>query len=131
MWIRPPDGGRSDAYIQMWSWERRETAIYGTSAGQLHITGDFTLNLYKHGITRTYLNLDDQGNCYVYCSDRRYEPADFSVELEKLEIFLKQQGETLESVYDDEYIARKTEALQKAGIPLLRFKVEPEEVKVH
>ena len=89
------------------------------------------INLYKHGITRTYLNLDDQGNCYVYRGDRRYEPADFSVELEKLEIFLKQQGETLESVYDDEYIARKTEALQKAGIPLLRFKVEPEEVKVH
>jgi hypothetical protein len=23
------------------------------------------LNLYKHGITRTYLNLDDDGNCYA------------------------------------------------------------------
>lgn len=88
------------------------------------------INLYKHGITRTYLNLDDQGNCYVYRGDRRYESADFSIELDKLETFLKQQGETLESVYDDEYIARKTETLQKAGIPLLRFKVEPEEVKV-
>ncbi len=24
------------------------------------------INLYKHGITRTYLNLDDDGNCYIY-----------------------------------------------------------------
>jgi len=115
----------------MWSWERRETAIYGTSAGQLHITGDFTLNLYKHGITRTYLNLDDDGNCYVYRGNWQYEAADFSAELRKLEASLKQQGETLESVYDDEYIARKTEAVRKAGIPLLRITVEPEEVKVH
>jgi hypothetical protein len=89
------------------------------------------INLYKHGITRTYLNLDDQGNCYVCRGDWRYEPADFSVELGKLEASLKQLGETLESVYDDEYIARKVEALHKVGIPLLRIKVEPEEVKVN
>ncbi|MHB8656210.1 MAG: hypothetical protein ACYDA9_20325 [Terriglobia bacterium] len=89
------------------------------------------INLYKHGITRSYLNLDDDGNCYVYRGNWQYEGADFSVELEKLEASLKQQGETLESVYDDEYIARKTEALHKAGIPLLRIKVEPEGVKVH
>ena len=23
------------------------------------------INLYKHGISRSYLNLDDDGNCYV------------------------------------------------------------------
>jgi hypothetical protein len=89
------------------------------------------INLYKHGITRTYLNLDDDGNCYVYRGNWQYEAADFSAELRKLEASLKQQGEALESVYDDEYIARKTEAVRKAGIPLLRIKVEPEEVKVH
>jgi hypothetical protein len=89
------------------------------------------INLYKHGITRTYLNLDDDGNCFVYRDNWRYEPADFSVELVKLEACLKQQGETLESTYDDEYIARKVDALHEAGIPLLQVKIEPEEVKVH
>jgi hypothetical protein len=89
------------------------------------------INLYKHGITRTYLNLDDQGNCYVCRGDWRYEPADFSVQLGKLEASLKQLGETLESVYDGEYIARKVEALHQVGIPLLRIKVEPQEVKIN
>ena len=85
------------------------------------------INLYKHGITRTYLNLDDRGNCYVHRSDYRYEAADFSAELQKLEAFLKHIGETLESAYDDDYMARQTLALHKVGIPLLEIKVEPEE----
>ena len=32
------------------------------------------INLYKHILTRRYLNLDDSGNCYVY-REGRYEPA--------------------------------------------------------
>jgi hypothetical protein len=89
------------------------------------------INLYKHGITRTYLNLDDEGNCYVHRGESRYGPAKFSVELEKLEALLVEQGETLESVYDDEYIARKAQTLRKAGLPLPRIEIEPSEVKVH
>ena len=89
------------------------------------------INLYKHGITRTYLNLDDRGSCYVYRGDRRYEPADFVVEIAKLEASLKEMGATLASAFDDEYIARKTHVLREAGIPLLRIKVEPEEVQVN
>lgn len=27
------------------------------------------INLYKHGITRMYLNLDDSGECYVSCEN--------------------------------------------------------------
>ncbi len=34
------------------------------------------VNLYKHILTRRYLNLDDSGNCYVY-HEGRYEPASF------------------------------------------------------
>lgn len=102
----------------------------GRCAGFLFMGRVNGINLYKHGITRTYLNLDDDGNCYVFRGSWRYEPADFSAELGKLEASLVQQGETLESVYDDEYIARKVQALHEAGIPLLRIKVEPEEVKI-
>jgi hypothetical protein len=28
------------------------------------------INLYKHGISRSYLNLDDSGNCYERTSAR-------------------------------------------------------------
>ena len=33
------------------------------------------INRYKHGIARTYLNLDDEGNCYLPGSKRRLCPS--------------------------------------------------------
>jgi hypothetical protein len=89
------------------------------------------INLYKHGITRTYLNLDDEGNCYAYDGGSRYRPTDFSLELQKLEASLKKHGATLTTPYDDQYIARKVQTLQDAGISLLRIRVEPEDVTVN
>jgi hypothetical protein len=85
------------------------------------------INLYKHGITRTYLNLDDEGNCYAYQGGSQYRPTDFSVELQKLEASLKKQGETLTTPYDDQYIARKAHTLHNAGFSIVRIRVEPEE----
>jgi hypothetical protein len=55
------------------------------------------INLYKHGIARMYLNLDDSGQCYVTRPNWRFERADFSSELAKLEAALSELGETLES----------------------------------
>ncbi len=89
------------------------------------------VNLYKHGIARMYLNLDDSGQCYVNLGNSRLGKADFAAELDKLEAALAQLGETLESIYDDSYVARKREALQKAGIPLVRIEIEPEEFSVN
>ena len=89
------------------------------------------INLYKHGIARTYLNLDDAGNCFLHRGKGIFEAADFSEELGKLEAALREQGETLASHYDDAYIARKTRALERAGIPILRIKLEPEEIIVN
>jgi hypothetical protein len=89
------------------------------------------VNLYKHGITRTYLNLSDQGECYVSRGKWRYERADFAVELEKLEASLRKVGETLATAYNDEYIAAKDRALQEAGMPLLRITLQPEEFNVN
>lgn len=89
------------------------------------------INLYKHGIARTYLNLDDAGGCYVHRGRWKFEAADYSEELRKLEATLKAQGETLTTSYDDAYIARKTLALAKSGIPILRIKLEPEEIIVN
>jgi len=89
------------------------------------------INLYKHGIARTYLYLDDAGNCFVHRGKGIFEAADFSEELRKLEAALQEQGETLASPYDDAYIARKTRSLERAGIPILRIKLEPEEIIVN
>ena len=88
------------------------------------------INLYKHGIARLYLALDDRGQCFV----RRhsgYERADFDAELAKIVKVLKELGETLESPYDEEYMQRKQEALRRAGIPLMRIQLEPEDLTVN
>ena len=70
------------------------------------------INLYKRGIARMYLNLDDRGRCYVCREKSRFEKADFDAQLGKLEAALAQFGETLESVYDESYIEQKRRALQ-------------------
>lgn len=83
------------------------------------------INLYTHGIARMYLNLDDSGQCYVGCEKGRFEKADFASELAKLEGVLAELGETLESVYDEAYIAGKEDALRRAGLPLRRIESNP------
>lgn len=91
------------------------------------------INLYKHGIARIYLNLDDLGRCYVQRGNSRYEyeSADFEVELARLEAALAGIGESLESTYDEEYVARKRAALEKAGIRLVRFKLKPKHLSIN
>jgi hypothetical protein len=82
---------------------------------------------YKHGITRTYLYLDDRGSCYVWNQPSGFANADFATELAKLEADLRGCDATLEAPYDDHYIARKEELLQSLGIQTLRIKIEPED----
>jgi hypothetical protein len=85
------------------------------------------INLYKHGIARKYLNLDDSGQCCVCREKWRFEKADFDAQLGKLEKVLAQLGETLKSVYDESYIEQKRKALQKAGIPHERIEIQPKD----
>ena len=89
------------------------------------------INLYKHGMVRLYLALDDCGRCYTRSGSGRYEPANFEGELARIESALRELDETLESVYDDDYIARKQQAFRQAGIPLVRIEIEPEDVTIH
>jgi hypothetical protein len=87
--------------------------------------------LYKHGIARMYLNLDEFGQCYVARGNWQFERADFDAELGKLEAALRELGETLESVYDESYIARKRKALEMMGIPLQRIEIQPEDLSIN
>ncbi|MGB9071067.1 MAG: hypothetical protein WCC22_00220 [Terriglobales bacterium] len=89
------------------------------------------INLYKHGISRSYLNLDDAGNCYVAGKPGCYRPADFDQELSKLEECLKGLEATLETSYDESFIAQKRGALRQHGVSLLTIQVEPDEVTIH
>jgi hypothetical protein len=85
------------------------------------------INLYKHGISRRYLNLDDEGHCYVYIARDCLASADFERELAILEDDLRGLQATLETPYDEEFMMRKMESLAQQGISLLTFQVEPED----
>jgi len=89
------------------------------------------INLYKHGIARKYLNLDDSGQCYVCHEKGRFEKTDFDVQLGKLETVLAQLGETLKSIYDASYIEQKKKALQRVGISHERIEIQPKDVSIN
>ena len=113
------------------NWKPLEDRVGRTRcAGFMYMGRTNGINLYKHGIARLYLALDDHGECFVQ-RDSRYERADFEVELAKIEASLKEIEETLESPYDEEYIARKQAALRRAGLQLVRIDVEPEDVTIN
>jgi hypothetical protein len=89
------------------------------------------INRFKHGITRTYLNLDDEGNCYLPGETGAYVRADFDTELHKLEACLANLGSSLTTPYDDDFTTGKRKALQEQGISLLTISVEPQEINTH
>jgi hypothetical protein len=58
----------------------------------MYMKGDDGIHQYKHIVTRTYLNLDNQGNCYVWNYETGFLLADFSAQLSKLEADLLHLG---------------------------------------
>jgi len=89
------------------------------------------INLYKHGIARMYLNLDDRGQCYVCREKWRFERTDFEARLARIEAALSELGETLKSVYDKSYIEQKRKALEAAGILHERAEIQPEDLSIN
>jgi len=85
------------------------------------------INMYKHGIVRIYLNLDDEGRCYLCRGKWQFEAADFQAELARIEAALADLGETLDSTYDNSYIEERRRALKNAGIFEERVEIEPED----
>ena len=89
------------------------------------------INRYKHGITRTNLFLDDEGNCYLPGKSGSFVRADWDTELGKLEASLTTLGCTLNTPYDEDFIAQKQHALRERGISLLTITVDPQERNIH
>lgn len=92
--------------------------------------GGTTIELYKHGITRRYLNLDHAGGAWVYTGDG-YEPTPLPEALDEVFEGLEEMGYDRETVYDEEFIRRKHEAFRRAGwtvISTAALDAEPLEV---
>jgi hypothetical protein len=88
------------------------------------------INHYKHGLSRRYLNLSDDGRAFRHLDRDRFEEIPFSEALACVAEPLTAMGETLERAYDEEYRARRSEALRAAGIQELRLQVESDEVTI-
>jgi len=88
------------------------------------------INQYKHGLSRRYLNLSDDGRAFRHLDRGRFEEIPFSEALAWVAEPLAAMGETLESAYDEEYRARRSAELRAVGIQELRIEVVPEEVTV-
>jgi hypothetical protein len=88
------------------------------------------INQYKHGLSRRYLNLSDDGRAFRQLDRGRFEEIPFSEALEWVAEPLAAMGDTLKSAYNDEYRARRSAALRAAGIQGLRLQVEPDEATI-
>ena len=61
------------------------------------------VNQYKHGISRRYLFLDDEGRAYKRIG-REFRAVSFEEALTMVEAPLKELRETLEAPYDSAYV---------------------------
>ncbi len=78
---------------------------------------------YKHGITRRYLFLDADGRAFEAAGRNEFREIPFEEALARIEMPLKEMGETLETPYDSAYIARKDAALRAAGFDVVRIQI--------
>lgn len=85
------------------------------------------INQYKHGLSRHYLFLDDQGRAYEAAGRNEFREILFDEALARVEALLEEIGETLETPYNSTYISRKEEALRTLGIDVLRLQIMPED----
>lgn len=82
---------------------------------------------YKHGISRRYLLLDDDGRAYEAAEPSSFREIPFELALAQVEASLTDLGATLETAYDEAYLERKASALRAAGVDLLHIHIVPED----
>ncbi len=113
-------------------WAALERRLGKARCAGFMFMGSFNgIHRYKHGITRTSLYLDNEGNCYLPAKSGSFVRTDWDTELRKLETCLTNLGWTLTTPYDEDFIAQKQHALRERGISLVTIKVEPHETNIH
>jgi hypothetical protein len=96
-------------------WEPLEKALpLKWCAGFMFMGYSGEIRLYKHGFTRHYLNLDPKGNAYRWTGEG-YVRMPLKEAIKQVFAGLEKMGETRASVYDDNAIRRRYEALAQAG----------------
>ena len=113
-------------------WKPLEARLTPAQCAGFMYMGKFNgVHLYKHGLTRRYLNLGDDGRAFRYLDRGRFEEIAFEEALFWVAEPLAEMGETLETPYDEDYRARRSAALRALGCEEIRLKIEPEEVAIH
>ncbi len=113
------------------NWKPLESKIGGhRCAGFMFMGRSNGINQYKHGISRRYLFLDDEGRAYESAGKGEFREIAFEEALGRVEEPLTALDATLETPYDGAYIRRKAAALREAGIETLRIVIEPEDSAV-
>ena len=82
------------------------------------VSGGVVIELYKHGITRRYLNFDADGTAYIWTGEG-YEPMDLDEAIDHVFEELEGTGWDRATKYDDAFKAEKYQALRKAGWTLI------------
>jgi len=78
------------------------------------------IHLYKHGFTRRYLNIDDDGSTYRYLpGSGRYVAMNRFEAVESVFEGLAEMGIDRAAPYDDEARRRRQKAMEDAGMSLI------------
>ncbi len=86
------------------------------------------INQYKHGLSRRYLFLDDEGRAYEAAGRNEFREIPLTKPWRGSKQPLKELGETLETPYDSTPTSSaKKPRLRAAGIEVLRIRIVPED----
>jgi hypothetical protein len=78
------------------------------------------VHMYKHGFTRHYLNLDDDGNAYRYLpGSNKYVPMNRFEAIENAFEGLALMGIDRSTPYDDAAVRRRHKAIEESGMSLI------------
>jgi hypothetical protein len=114
------------------SWKPLELTLGAARCAGFMLMGRINgINLYKHGLTRRYLNLADDGRAFRRLGDGRFEEIPFEEALAWVQEPLEGMGETLETAYDEDYRRHRAAALRARGIVEVRVQILPDQTSIH
>lgn len=80
--------------------------------------GDAVIEMYKHGIARRYLMLDQRNRAYRYAGDGHVQ-IPVAIAVDRVFEGLEEMGWTRETRYDEEFITEKHRRWREAGWTLI------------
>ncbi len=97
-------------------WEPLERVLPIAWCGGFMFMGYFDhIRLYKHGLTRRYLNVDPQGNTYRFDGRNSYQRITLDEALDSVFDGLEEMGYERSTPYDDEVRAERHRRIAAAG----------------